>query len=63
MFKGMPFIEPWEGAITYAMIEMGYHTADLFKLLFLEDSPPDFWEMLLHHISTFLLIVSMLMCN
>jgi hypothetical protein len=37
MFENAPFITTQRGAIVYALCELGYHAADLFKLLFLDE--------------------------
>ena len=63
MWKGMPYIEPCQGATTYAMLQLGYHGSDFIFHLIKDERENDFMEMTLHHASTFLLISSMTLAN
>jgi hypothetical protein len=37
MFTDAPFVPVCKGAVTYAMLQIGYHGGDMVMLLFLEE--------------------------
>ena len=61
--KGVPYIVPEEGTLTYALIMMGYHAGDLFHHVFIHPKQNDYYEMLLHHLTTLALFGSMIYAN
>jgi hypothetical protein len=58
MTEDAPFVPQVEGAVTYAMLQLGYHGGDLVHHVFFADRTSDFMEMLMHHIAA----VSVLLC-
>jgi hypothetical protein len=63
MFIDWPYMPFYEGAVTYAMLQIGYHFGDLLNLLFFEEKQSDFEEMLCHHIAASTLLISMIYSN
>ena len=61
--KNVPFVKPIEGALTYALVMMGYHAGDLFHHVFIHPKQNDYYEMLLHHMTTLCLCGSMIYAN
>jgi hypothetical protein len=51
MTEGAPFVPIHEGAIKYAMLQLGYHGGDLVHHIFVAERQNDFFEMLMHHIA------------
>ena len=48
-FQNTPWREPIPGAVTYALIQIGYHAGDTLSHLIMHEKRNDFYEMLLHH--------------
>ena len=63
MFIDAPFVPVTKGAITYAMLQIGYHGGDMIMLTLLEERQSDYFEMLMHHICAVSLLVSMVYAN
>jgi len=59
----MPYVKPVEGAMTYALIQIGYHLGDTITHVFLEGHDNDFYEMLLHHLCALFLLLCMTFSN
>lgn len=59
----MPFVKPVDGAVTYAMIQLGYHLGETVTHVFFEKRQNDFYEMLLHHLCTLFLLLCMTFSN
>jgi hypothetical protein len=63
IWKDMPFVKPVNGAMTYAMIQLGYHLGETVTHVFFEAHDNDFYEMLLHHLCTLFLLLCMTFSN
>jgi hypothetical protein len=58
----MPFVPVHPGAVTFAMLQLGYHGGDLIQAFFSERQN-DFWEMLLHHVAATSVLTCMVFAN
>merc|ERR1712100_443618 len=61
-YAAMPWGVPVEGAVTYALVQIGYHLGDTLETI-LSEKYNDFYEMLLHHLCALFLLVVMLISN
>jgi len=63
IWKDMPFVKPVEGAMTYALIQCGYHLGETITHVFFEAHDNDYYEMLLHHLCALFLLLCMTFSN
>jgi hypothetical protein len=63
MTEDAPFVPMVEGAVTYAMLQLGYHGGDLVHHILFAERQNDFAEMLMHHIAAVSVLTCMIFAN
>jgi hypothetical protein len=63
MFEGAPYVKNAPGAVTYAMLQLGYHGGDLVHHHFFAVRQNDYAEMMVHHIAASALLFCMIFSN
>jgi len=62
-YNDAPWTVPIDGAVTYALVQIGYHAGDTLSHLIVDEKRNDFYEMFLHHLCAVLLLLLSLLSN